>query len=79
MTQPGSRPPELVITTPEAYGVDLATRTGCRLTLGVLVELVAGARHEVILGAPFAQAGVLSAGPLAEALEAALRRGVRVE
>ncbi|HEV2147622.1 MAG TPA: phospholipase D family protein [Longimicrobiaceae bacterium] len=41
--------------------------------------MVAGAQHEVILGAPYAQSGALSAGPLANALDAALRRGVRVD
>jgi phosphatidylserine/phosphatidylglycerophosphate/cardiolipin synthase-like enzyme len=71
---------QLVITAPEPYGAALAHRMKCRMTLGVLTQLLAQARRYVIVAAPFMQAGYgLSSGTLADALQAALRRGVNVD
>lgn len=71
---------QLVITAPEPHGAVLAHRARCRMTLGVLVELLALARGQVVIAAPFLQTGYgLSRGPLAEALRAALRRGVNAD
>lgn len=70
---------ELVITAPQPFGSDVAYLFRCRTTLGVLTQLLAEARFEVVLAAPFMQPGEgLSAGPLCDALIAALRRGVNV-
>lgn len=71
---------QLVITAPEPYGAALAHRMKCRMTLGVLTQLLAQARRYVIIAAPFMQAGYgLSSGTLADALQAALQRGVNVD
>jgi phosphatidylserine/phosphatidylglycerophosphate/cardiolipin synthase-like enzyme len=71
---------ELVITAPEPYGALLAYRTRSRNTLGVLTQLIAKAKREVVLSAPYLQSGYgLSDGPLADALMAALKRGVNVD
>ncbi|HLG64920.1 MAG TPA: phospholipase D family protein [Ktedonosporobacter sp.] len=70
---------ELVITAPEPYGLALAYQMRCRTTLGVLTLLMAQAQRYVVIAAPFLQAGHgLSEGPLADALRAALRRGVNI-
>lgn len=70
---------QLVITAPEPYGAELAHRMRCRMTLGVLTQLLAQARKFVVIAAPFMQHGYgLSYGPLAEALRGALQRGVNV-
>ncbi len=71
---------QLVITAPEPYGAALAYRMRCRMTLGVLTQLLAQAKKYVVIGAPFMQMGYgLSSGTLADALRAALRRGVNVD
>jgi phosphatidylserine/phosphatidylglycerophosphate/cardiolipin synthase-like enzyme len=70
---------ELVITAPQPFGTEVAYLFRCRTTLGVLAQLLAEAKQEIVLAAPFMQPGEgLSAGPLADALAAALRRGVHV-
>ena len=70
---------EFVITVPEPLGAELAYNTRARTTLGVLTQLIAGARQKIVLAAPFIQVErSLINGPLAEALQAALRRSVRV-
>jgi len=70
---------ELVITAPGPLGLTLADKTGCRTTLGVLLQLLLEAEHRVLLAAPFLQHGyALSAGPLSEALKTALRRRVAI-
>jgi phosphatidylserine/phosphatidylglycerophosphate/cardiolipin synthase-like enzyme len=80
MLEDGKPLVELVITAPEPYGLALAYQTRCRTTLGVLTILMAQARQHVVIAAPFLQAGHgLSDGPLADALRAALRRGVNVD
>jgi phosphatidylserine/phosphatidylglycerophosphate/cardiolipin synthase-like enzyme len=71
---------EIVVTVPEPFGAELASRLGVRTTLGVLTELLASARRHVVIAAPFIQgAEGLHAGPLGLALIAALKRGVRVD
>lgn len=71
---------QLVITAPDPYGAALAYRMKCRMTLGVLTQLLAEAQQYVIISAPFMQPGYgLSSGTLAEALQAALQRGVNVD
>jgi phosphatidylserine/phosphatidylglycerophosphate/cardiolipin synthase-like enzyme len=71
---------QLVITAPEPYGAALAYRMRCRMTLGVLTQLLAQAKKYVVIAAPFMQAGYgLSRGALADALRAALQRGVNID
>jgi phosphatidylserine/phosphatidylglycerophosphate/cardiolipin synthase-like enzyme len=71
---------QLVITAPDPYGAALAHQMRCRMTLGVLTQLLAQAKRYVVIAAPFMQSGYgLSSGTLADALRAALRRGVNVD
>lgn len=71
---------ELVITPPEPFGIAYAERMGCRVTLGVLTQLLAQAQQRVIISAPYLQQGYgLSNGPMAVALRAALLRGIDVD
>ena len=71
---------EFVITVPEPFGVELAYKTRARTTLGVLTQLIAGAQQKIVLASPIIQAErSLIEGPLAEALQAALLRGVRID
>jgi len=71
---------EFVITAPEPYGAQLAYRARARMTLGALTQLVSQAQQSLVIAAPFFQpAQGLDGGPLAEALHAALRRGVAVD
>lgn len=71
---------QLVITVPEPYGAALAHRMRCRMTLGVLTQLLAQSKRYIVIAAPFMQVGYgLSDGPLADALKAALQRGVNVD
>jgi phosphatidylserine/phosphatidylglycerophosphate/cardiolipin synthase-like enzyme len=80
MPTSGVRSVELVITAPPPYGAALAYRTGCRTTLGALTQVIVLAQRQVIIAAPFLQAGHgLSQGPLADALKSALKRGVSVD
>lgn len=76
----GQQAVEIVATVPTALGAEFASRFGVRTTLGVLTQLLASARSEVVIGAPFIQGEAgLHAGPLGIALIAALRRGVHVD
>ncbi len=71
---------QLVVTVPEPYGAELASRMRCRMTLGVLTQLMAEAEGSLVIAAPFLQSGYgLSSGPLAEAAHAALKRGVDLD
>jgi phosphatidylserine/phosphatidylglycerophosphate/cardiolipin synthase-like enzyme len=71
---------ELVITVPEQYGMLLAYQTKCRTTIGVLAQLLAQAKHRVIISAPFIQPDQgLAEGVLADALQSSLQRGVNVD
>lgn len=69
-----------VITVPEPYGSELAHRARARTSLGVLAQLIAQAKRNLVIAAPFIQSGEgIDAGPLADALRAALQRGVNVD
>ncbi len=71
---------ELVITTPRDIGAALAYDTKCRMTLGVLVEMIASSENRLVIAAPFIQTGTSAIlDPLAYALECALERGVSVD
>lgn len=71
---------ELVITAPEPYASELAYATRARMTIGVLTQLFAEARQKIVIAAPFVQAqAILELGALAEAIRAALSRGVRMD
>lgn len=71
---------ELVITAPEPYGAELAYKTRARLTLGVLTQLVAQAKQSLVIASPFIQSGKgLDFGPLADAMQGALKRGILVD
>lgn len=79
-TEEEERAVEVVVTVPESLGTAFVSRLGMRTTLGVLTELLAGARREVVLGAPFVQgAEGLLGDPLGMALQACLKRGTRVD
>lgn len=70
---------EFVLTLPTLRDSALYGRQ-TRTTMGVLVQLFAEAKENVVLGAPFMQAGHgLSEGPLAIAANAALVRGISVD
>jgi len=71
---------EFVITVPELYGSELAYRARARSTLGVLTQLIAQAKRNLVIAAPFIQSGEgVDTGPLADALRAALQRGVNID
>jgi len=71
---------EFVITVPEPFGVELPYKTRARTTLGVLTQLIAGAQQKIVLAFPFIQVErSLIEGPLVQALQAALQRGVRID
>jgi len=72
---------ELVITAPDPIGVHIREKLGCRSTLGVLTQLLAQSRREVILATPFlrAEQGIIGGGSLFDAIAAALQRGVYVD
>ncbi|MCD6506486.1 phospholipase D family protein [Candidatus Poribacteria bacterium] len=71
---------EFVITVPEPYGPELAFRARARTTLGVIIQLIAQAQHQIVIASPFIQLHEnLESEPLAEALRAALGRGVDVD
>lgn len=71
---------QLVVTPPGIFGAAFAERFQFRMTLGTLTQLLAEARQQVVLSAPFLQHGYgLSSGPLADATQSALQRGVNVD
>jgi phosphatidylserine/phosphatidylglycerophosphate/cardiolipin synthase-like enzyme len=70
---------DIVITGPQALTSELAYKTGCRTTMGVITQLFAQARDRVIVSVPYLQPGYgLLAGPVHDALLSALGRGVTV-
>jgi len=80
MNSTTSPPAELVITAPEPYGTFLAYQSRSRTTLGVLSQLLAQATRRVIISAPFIQPGHgLGDGVLANAVQAAIGRGVNID
>jgi phosphatidylserine/phosphatidylglycerophosphate/cardiolipin synthase-like enzyme len=71
---------EFVITVPEPFGAELAYRARARTSLGVLAQLISQAERYLVIAAPYIQSGgAIDAGPLADALRAALQRGVNVD
>ncbi len=73
-------PVDIVITGPQALTTELAYKTGCRTTIGVITQLFAQARNRVIVSVPYLQPGHgLLDGPVHDALLGALRRGVTVD
>ena len=71
---------ELVITGPESFTASLAYDLRCRTTIGVLTQLLAEAQRRVVISAPFMEPGHgLSAGPICDAVEFAVARGVKVD
>jgi phosphatidylserine/phosphatidylglycerophosphate/cardiolipin synthase-like enzyme len=71
---------ELVVTVPEPFCSELAYRTRCRTTIGVLTQIITEAERHIIIAAPFMQTGYgLSSGTLSIALRTALQRGVNVD
>jgi phosphatidylserine/phosphatidylglycerophosphate/cardiolipin synthase-like enzyme len=71
---------QLVVSAPSEHVVTLTYRAQCRTTLGALTQLIASARKTLVLAAPFLQAEQgLARGPMSEAVQAALRRGVEVQ
>ena len=72
--------PEIVVTPSDEIVGALVRELGCRTTVGVLVQLIAESRSEVLLASPFlsGQPGVVGTDAIYAALESALRRGVRV-
>lgn len=71
---------ELVITAPEPYASELAYATRARITLGVLIQLFVEARQKIVIAAPFVQShAILELGVLAEAISAALSRGICID
>ena len=79
MTPDGSSRVEVVITAPAPYADQFAYAVRARSTLGVLTQLLASSKRQVILAAPFVQTeAILELGVLAHAIKAALARGVTV-
>jgi phosphatidylserine/phosphatidylglycerophosphate/cardiolipin synthase-like enzyme len=72
-------PVEIVVTVPKPYAAALAVKARARMTLGALVQLIAGAERYVILSAPYIQEYESASELLYEALRGALRRGVDVD
>ncbi|MCG9129341.1 hypothetical protein JT359_17270 [Candidatus Poribacteria bacterium] len=71
---------ELVITVPEPFGAELPYKTQTRTTLGVLTQLMARAKKKIVLAAPFIQIErSLVNGPIADALQAAIKREVGID
>lgn len=71
---------EFVITVPEPYGAELASRARARMTLGVLTQLVAQAERYLVIAAPYIQGGgKFRSSPLGVALQAALQRGIDID
>lgn len=78
----GDLPPQasLVISAPEDLSGRLAIQAGARLTLGVLVELAIGATDRLVLASPYLNvASLLRGGVVAQAINTAIVRGVRIE
>ena len=68
-----------VITLPEEYRAEFAYRANARTTHGVLVQLIAEARHSLVLAAPYMEASaLLDDANLATALCGALERGIYI-
>jgi len=70
----------LVISAPQSLSGLLAIQSGARLTTGVLVELAVEAANRLVLASPYLHVeSLLREGVVANAINRALERGVRVE
>lgn len=71
---------EFVITVPQSLGAVFAYHAKARLTLGVLVQMVAKAQQEIVISSPYMQSEqIFGRSDLAFALESAINRGVRLK
>lgn len=70
---------EVVVTMPEELPRDLLIPTAMRMTLGVLVELIAESRSRIVLASPFLQLTSICRGPLGLAFGTAAARGVLID
>jgi hypothetical protein len=55
---------EVVVTVPDEMPRDLLIPTAMRMTLGVLVEMIAESHNRVVLASPFLQLASICRGPL---------------
>ena len=70
---------EFVITLPGKYRAELAYCANARTTYGVLVQLIAEARHSLVLAAPYMEeSALLEDANLSTALCGALERGIQI-
>lgn len=80
MSSQSDPPAQLVITPPGIFGAAFAERFQLRMTQGIPTQLLVEARQQIVISAPYIQQGYgLSAGPIAVATQAALKRGVNVD
>jgi phosphatidylserine/phosphatidylglycerophosphate/cardiolipin synthase-like enzyme len=71
---------EFVITAPFGISKKLVYKLKSRTTLGVLIELIAGSRNNLIIASPFIQINYeRKERVIYEALEIAIKRGVKVD
>lgn len=71
--------PEFVITIPPDYDSQLAKKVGARITLGVIIQLIAQAKNYLIISAPFIQRAVSEDNyDFSTALRCARERGVNI-
>lgn len=71
---------ELVITPPEPYGASLAYRFRARMTLGVIIQLIAQAHTHVLIASPFLQGWDQNKmNTLGDSLKHAIERGIYID
>lgn len=71
--------PEFVITIPSICPPALAQKFRARITLGVIIQLIANSEEFVIIGAPFIQKAISEDNhDFVNALKSALKRGIRL-
>jgi phosphatidylserine/phosphatidylglycerophosphate/cardiolipin synthase-like enzyme len=71
---------ELVITPPEPYGASLAYRFRARMTLGVIIQLIAQAHTHILIASPFLQDwDQYKMNTLGDSLKHAIERGVHID
>jgi len=71
---------ELVITPPEPYGASLAYRFRARMTLGVIIQLIAQAHTHILIASPFLQGWDQNKmNTLGDSLKHAIERGIYID
>ena len=71
--------PEFVITIPLNYNPKLAHKFRARITIGVIIQLIAGSTECIIIGAPFIQKAISENNrDFVQALKSALKRGIHL-